>query len=81
MIGLIGIAVLLLIAYVFSAARSSIRWRTVVGAFALQAGLGAFVLYVPLGQELLGGFALGVANVIGYASADIECQLHTARSA
>lgn len=72
MIGLIGIAVLLLIAYLFSASRNSIRWRTVGGAFALQAGLGAFVLYVPLGQELLGGFALGVANVIGYASAGME---------
>lgn len=72
MIGLIGIAVLLLIAYVFSASRASIRWRTVGGAFALQAGLGAFVLYVPLGQEMLGGFALGVANVIGYASAGME---------
>ncbi|MCC5880532.1 MAG: NupC/NupG family nucleoside CNT transporter [Idiomarina sp.] len=72
MIGLIGIAVLLLIAYVFSSSRSHIRWRTVGGAFALQAGLGAFVLYVPLGQELLGGFALGVANVIGYASAGME---------
>ncbi|MGX5914676.1 NupC/NupG family nucleoside CNT transporter [Aliidiomarina sp. Khilg15.8] len=72
MIGLIGIAVLLLIAFLFSTARGSIRWRTVVGAFLLQAGLGAFVLYVPLGQELLGGFALGVANVIGYASAGME---------
>lgn len=72
MIGLIGIAVLLLIAFLFSSARRSIRWRTVAGAFALQAGLGAFVLYVPLGQDLLGGFALGVANVIGYASAGME---------
>lgn len=72
MIGLIGIAVLLLIAYVFSSSRSHIRWRTVGGAFALQAGLGAFVLYVPVGQDMLGGFALGVANVIGYASAGME---------
>ncbi|RUO29355.1 NupC/NupG family nucleoside CNT transporter [Aliidiomarina sedimenti] len=72
MIGLIGIAVLLLIAYAFSVARTRIRWRTVGGAFALQAGLGAFVLYIPLGQDLLGGFALGVANVIGYASAGME---------
>src|SRR5690554_8022666 len=72
MIGLIGIAVLLLIAYAFSSARGSIRWRTVGGAFALQVGLGAFVLYFPLGQEVLGGVAMGVANVIGYASAGME---------
>lgn len=72
MIGLIGIVVLLLIAYAFSVNRSRIRWRTVTGAFAMQAGLGAFVMYVPLGQEILSRFALGVANVIGYASAGME---------
>ena len=72
MIGLIGIAVLLFIAYAFSSARGSIRWRTVGGAFALQVGLGAFVLYVPVGQQVLGGIAMGVANVIGYASAGME---------
>lgn len=72
MIGLIGIVVLLLIAYAFSVNRSRIRWRTVIGAFAMQAGLGAFVMYVPMGQEMLSRFALGVANVIGYAGAGME---------
>lgn len=72
MIGLIGIAILLVIAYACSTARKAIRWRTVSAAFALQLLLGAFVLYMPLGQEMLGGFALGVANVIGYASAGME---------
>ncbi|TRW48480.1 NupC/NupG family nucleoside CNT transporter [Aliidiomarina halalkaliphila] len=67
MISLIGMTVLLAVAFAFSTNRSSIRWRTVGLAFALQAGLGAFVLYVPLGQDLLGGIAFGVAAVIGYA--------------
>ncbi|RUO34180.1 NupC/NupG family nucleoside CNT transporter [Aliidiomarina sanyensis] len=71
MISLIGMAVLLAVAFAFSTNRTSIRWRTVGTAFAIQAGLGAFVLYVPLGQDLLGGIAFGVAAVIGYAGAGI----------
>ena len=45
--------VLLGIAYAFSKNRQAIRWRTVLGAFAIQFGLGAFVLKVPWGQSLL----------------------------
>lgn len=71
MISLIGMAVLLLVAFAFSTARKNIRWRTVVLAFALQAGLGAFVLYVPVGQEILGNIAFGVAAVIDFAGAGI----------
>lgn len=72
MIGLIGIAVLLFIAYVFSTARARINWRTVAGAFALQAGLGAFVLYMPIGQEVLGSVAEWVSSVIEYAGAGTQ---------
>lgn len=71
MISLIGMVVLLAVAFAFSTNRTSIRWRTVGAAFAIQAGLGAFVLYVPLGQDILGGIAFGVAAVIGYAGAGI----------
>ncbi|WP_113907810.1 NupC/NupG family nucleoside CNT transporter [Aliidiomarina celeris] len=69
MIGLLGMLFLLSVAYIFSTARSRIKWRTVVGAFALQVGLGAFVLYVPFGQDVLLSMSNGVANVIGYADA------------
>lgn len=72
MMSLVGIIFLLLVAYAFSTARQSIRWRTVIGAFGIQLGLAAFVLYIPLGQEMLGGFAIGVANVISYANAGFE---------
>lgn len=47
---LVGMVTLIAIALLFSYDRKSIRLRTVVGAFALQAGIGAFVLYVPFGQ-------------------------------
>jgi CNT family concentrative nucleoside transporter len=53
MFGLIGVAVLLLIAFGLSSSRKSINWRTVGGAFAIQACLGLLILYVPAGKELL----------------------------
>jgi CNT family concentrative nucleoside transporter len=53
MLGLIGVAVLLLIAFGLSSSRKSINWRTVGGAFAIQASLGILILYVPAGKELL----------------------------
>ncbi|MCC5854226.1 MAG: NupC/NupG family nucleoside CNT transporter [Idiomarina sp.] len=69
MIGLLGMLFLLGVAYAFSSSRANINWRTVGGAFALQLGLGALVLYVPFGQDLLLGMSNGVANVISYADA------------
>lgn len=69
MIGLIGILFLLGVAYACSSARNSIRWRTVGGAFAIQLGLAAFVLYIPFGQDVLYSMSKGVATVIGYADA------------
>ena len=50
---LLGIAVLLLIAYIFSANRRAIRLRTVVAALLTQIGIGAFILFVPFGKSIL----------------------------
>ena len=52
--------------------RTAIKWRTVVGAFALQLGLGAFVLMVPWGQALLSSMTDGVNNLLGYGNAGID---------
>ncbi|MHB0774790.1 NupC/NupG family nucleoside CNT transporter [Halomonas sp. WWR20] len=65
---LVGMATLILIAVLFSYDRKSIRFRTVGGAFAIQAGIGAFVLYVPFGQAMLGSISSGVSQVISYAN-------------
>ena len=40
MVGLLGVAVLLGIAFALSSAKRSINWRTVGGAFAIQASVG-----------------------------------------
>lgn len=72
MMGLVGIFALLLVAYAASAHRSRINWRTVGGAFAIQLAIGAFVLYVPFGQDVLYSISAFVANVISYATSGIE---------
>ena len=68
LMSLVGIVTLLAIAVLLSDNRKAINLRTVGGAFVIQAGLGAFVLYVPVGQDLLGAISNGVASVISYAN-------------
>ncbi|MBP8270224.1 MAG: NupC/NupG family nucleoside CNT transporter, partial [Aeromonas sp.] len=70
--GLVGMATLILIAVLFSSNRKAIKIRTVGGAFAIQAGLGAFVLYVPVGRDILVGVSDAVSSVIGYGQNGIE---------
>lgn len=65
---LVGMATLILIAILFSSNRGAIRLRTVGGAFAIQAGLGAFVLYVPVGKDILQSISAGVSQVIAFAN-------------
>lgn len=71
MMGLIGIIVILLVAYLASANRSRINWRTVGGAFALQLSVAAFVLYIPVGKDVLASVSGFVLTVISYADAGI----------
>ncbi|APC10337.1 NupC/NupG family nucleoside CNT transporter [Providencia rettgeri] len=63
---IIGMAVLIAIAVLFSSNRRAIRLRTVGGAFLIQLVIGAFVLYVPAGRSVLQGMSDAVSKVIGY---------------
>lgn len=72
LMSLVGIASLLAIAFICSTNRKKINLRTVGGAFALQVLIGAFVLYVPAGREVLNSISVGVANVISYANDGIR---------
>jgi CNT family concentrative nucleoside transporter len=67
MVSLIGVALMLLIAFVFSAHKKAINWRTVGGAFALQASVGALVLYFPPGIQFLLALTGYVENIISYS--------------
>ena len=66
---LLGIGLILLIAFLLSTNRRAIRLRVVGAAFALQAGFAALVLYVPWGNNVLQFLARGVSNLLGYAEA------------
>ena len=72
LIGLAGIAVILLLAVLLSTDRRAIRPRVVGAAFALQAAIAVLVLYVPAGKAALSGASGGVAALLGYAKAGVD---------
>lgn len=63
---LLGMGILLLIAYIFSVKRKKISLRTVGPALLLQFVLGALMLFFPAGKWVIGGIASGVNKVIAY---------------
>ncbi|MGF1681055.1 NupC/NupG family nucleoside CNT transporter [Photobacterium makurazakiensis] len=69
---LVGMVVLLGLAVLLSDNRKAINLRTVGGAFAIQFCLGAFVLYVPVGRDVLYGMSTAVSNVIAYGNDGIN---------
>ncbi|PZU58770.1 MAG: NupC/NupG family nucleoside CNT transporter [Sphingobium sp.] len=72
LIGVAGIALILLIAVALSSNRRAIRLRVVGAAFGLQAGIAILVLYVPAGKAVIAGMSRGVANLLGYAQAGTD---------
>ena len=68
----LGILLILAIAYAFSSDRKAIRLRVVGSAFALQAGFAALVLVTPWGRAVIGAMSRGVSNLLGYAQAGID---------
>lgn len=72
LIGLGGIALILVIAVLLSSNRGAIRLRVVGAAFALQAGIAVLVLYVPAGRRALAWLSSGVGELLGYARAGSE---------
>lgn len=67
LISLFGIALLLFVAYLLSENKKAINLRTVGGAFLIQAALGAFILYVPIGRDILYGMTKAVSHVISFS--------------
>ena len=72
LIGLAGIAVILLLATLLSADRRAIRLRIVASAFALQATIAVIVLYWTPGRAALAGASAGVAALLGYSKKGTE---------
>ena len=69
---LLGMVLILALAFLLSSNRRAIRLRVVAAAFALQAGFAALVLYVPVGNRLLQGAAGGVESLLGFARAGVQ---------
>ena len=72
MISLLGICLLPLAAWLLSSNRKAVNPRTVFGAFAIQAAIGGFVLYVPAGTQIVEVLAVGVSNVLIYSQEGIN---------
>ena len=70
--GLIGVFLILFIAWIFSENKKSIRLRTVLVCFGLQIAIAVLVLYVPFGQKLLTGMSDKVTTLLSYADAGIS---------
>ncbi|WP_324808277.1 nucleoside transporter C-terminal domain-containing protein [Sphingomonas sp. LY29] len=72
LLGLAGIAVIILIAVAFSSNRKAIRLRVVGSAFALQALIALLVLRTSWGRAAIQGMSDGVSNLLGYATKGTE---------
>jgi CNT family concentrative nucleoside transporter len=71
-IGILGVVVILGIAYAFSSNRKAINLRVVGAALALQAAIAAFVLYFDWGRNAIRFLSDGVLAIIGYSRAGID---------
>ena len=72
LIGLVGIAVILALAFLLSGNRKGINLRIVGAAFGLQFAVAAFVIYLPAGQAIIEGMSEVVLNIMGYSRVGIE---------
>jgi CNT family concentrative nucleoside transporter len=69
--GFVGIAVLLAIAFLLSTNRKAVNPRIVLSALALQIGIAALVLYVPVGRAMIETMSTGVNQLLLFSSAGI----------
>jgi CNT family concentrative nucleoside transporter len=69
--GLIGVGVILLLAFALSTNKRAVNPRIVIAALAFQAALAALVLYWPAGRVALSAMSAGVQAVIDFSRAGI----------
>ncbi|MDR3429931.1 MULTISPECIES: NupC/NupG family nucleoside CNT transporter [Silvimonas] len=69
---LFGMVVLLLIAFAVSNNRRLIKPRVVIAALLTQIVIGAFILFVPIGKDILAGAANAVNHVLDYGQHGIS---------
>jgi len=67
--GVLGLATMLLLAWLFSTNRKAIRWRTVVWGLGLQILFAFFVIVWPVGQKVMHVAGNAVNKLLAYAFA------------
>ncbi|MFU8847360.1 MAG: NupC/NupG family nucleoside CNT transporter [Opitutales bacterium] len=72
LISLFGYLCLIAFAWLCSSSRNSIRWRTIIGASAIQFSFGILVLYVPAGKAALEWLSMVVAQIIAFGDEGIR---------
>src|SRR4029453_77145 len=72
LLGLAGVAAIILIAVIFSSNRKAIRLRIVGAAFALQAVIAFLVIRTSGGRAIIQGMSDGVASLLSYATKGTE---------
>ena len=72
LVGLAGVAVILLVGWALSTARGSVRWRPVVSGVALQSLLAYLFLRFPPAVAAFDLLARGVTAVIGFADEGVR---------
>jgi CNT family concentrative nucleoside transporter len=70
--GLVGIGLILLIGWLFSHRRRSVKWRIVFWGLGLQFLFAIFVLRVPLGQRIFRDLGAFVTKILSYSYAGSE---------
>jgi concentrative nucleoside transporter, CNT family len=70
--GLIGIVLILGIAYALSNNRSAINYRTVGVGLAIQFGLAVFILKTDIGRKIFDWIGQGVQKVLGFSDKGAE---------
>ncbi|MCA1779434.1 MAG: NupC/NupG family nucleoside CNT transporter, partial [Xanthomonadaceae bacterium] len=68
-IGLLGIIVLLGIAWLASEHRRHIQWQTILVGLGLQLSLAMFVLWVPFGKTVFETLGSGFVKLVGFTQA------------
>ena len=72
LMSIVGMFVLLAIAYLLSTDRNAINRRTVMTAFAAQAGIAGLIMFVPQGGDVLDVVVKGVQHIIDYGNDGID---------
>lgn len=72
LIPLLGMFVLLAIAWIFSYNRKAIKLRTVIVALLLQISIAIFIMFIPAGQVILVGISNAVSSIMDYSGEGIR---------